>query len=290
MKPSIFPVTEHSAKTSPQVLILWRGNENFSVILYAELNDPGKWDETMEVVMTEEKKGLPVWAWFGIGCAGLLVLVLVVVFALGFFAVRKVKEVAGDFENSSPEMVAARLMIKAQPDIEEVSEDEDAGTITIREKKSGKEITVNLKELSEGHFVFDTDEGHVEISAGEGNDGGVTISSEKGKMVLGKSESYPDWLPIPENLKARGQYMMDDEGGRKGALTLEGELDASKIEAFYEKKLKDDGFEVQKNSFSHEKQSMTVLQAENSEKGRTLTVTIVEDENGPAATVAYQEK
>jgi len=242
--------------------------------------------------MTEGKKGLPVWAWFGIGCAGLLVLVLVVVFALGFFAVRKVKEVAGDIENSSPEMVAARLMIKAQPDIEEVSEDADAGTITIREKKSGKEITVNLKELSEGHFVFDTDEGHVEISAGEGDGGGVTISSEKGKMVLGKGVegSCPDWLPIPEGLKARGQYMMDDEGGRKGALTLEGELDASKIEAFYEKKLKDDGFEVQKNSFSHEKQSMTVLQAENKEKGHTLTVTIVEDENGPAATVAYQEE
>lgn len=243
--------------------------------------------------MAEGKKGLPTWAWFGIGCAGLLALVLVVVIALGVFAVKKVKDVAGDLSGSSPEMTAARMIVKMHPDIEEVSEDTEAGTITIREKKSGKEITVNLQELKEGKFSFDTEEGHVEISAEEGEgQGGLKISSEKGTMIVGQGAegAYPEWLPIPDGMIAKGQYMADDEGARKGAVKLDGDFDAKAIQDFYEKTLKDEGFEVQKNSFSHDKQSMTVLQGVNADQGHSLTVTIVQAEDGLTATLAYQEE
>lgn len=244
--------------------------------------------------MTEEKKGLPTWAWFGIGCAGLMALILVVVIALGFFAVKKAKDVASDLQGSSPEMTAARMIVKMHPDIEEVGEDPEAGTITIREKKSGKEITVHLKDLKNGKFSFESDEGHVEISAeeGAGDQGQVKVSSDKGTMVLGKGaeSAYPDWIPVPEGMTAKGEYMMNDNGARNGALKLEGDLDPTAIQAFYEKKLKDDGFEVQNNSFSHETQSMTVLQGRKDDEGRTLTVTIVKDEKGSSTTLAYQEE
>jgi len=243
--------------------------------------------------MSEEKKGLPIWAWVGIGCAGLAALVLVVVIALSIFAVKKAKDVVGDLQGSSPQMTAAKMIVRLHPDIEQVSEDEEAGTITIREKKSGREITVNLKEIEEGKFSFDTDEGHVEISADEdGADGQLKISSEKGTMVFGRGAEggYPEWLPIPEGMQGNGQYMMDDDGAKKGAVTLSGDLSIEKIKAYYEKALKDEGFEVQKNSFSHEKQSMTVLQGNHADKGRSLTVTIVVDENGLSTTLAYQEE
>ena len=76
------------------------------------------------------KKGLPVWAWIGIGCGALMILVLVVVMVGGFFVARKVKDVAADLEQN-PARTIARGIIMANPELEEVSTDEENGTMTI---------------------------------------------------------------------------------------------------------------------------------------------------------------
>ena len=91
------------------------------------------------------KKGLPVWAWIGIGCGALSILVLVVLMVGGFFVARKVQDVAADFEEN-PAMATARMIVKLNPELEEVATDEEAGTITVRNRKTGEVITVNFEE------------------------------------------------------------------------------------------------------------------------------------------------
>ena len=82
------------------------------------------------------KKGLPVWAWVGIGCGALVVVVLIVVTVAGFLVANKVKDVAADFEKN-PAMATARMIVKLNPDLEEVSTDDEEGTITVRNTKTG---------------------------------------------------------------------------------------------------------------------------------------------------------
>jgi len=239
--------------------------------------------------MTEEKKGMPVWAWFAIGCAGLAVLVLVVVIALGAFAVKKVHEVAGDFEKN-PEMAAARLVVKVNPELELVSENEDDGTMVVRDKKSGKEITVDVSKLAKGNFSFETEEGHVEISADEDN-GRLTIESEKGKVVIGGEDSeLPSWVPVPEGIEAESQFAMSDDASSKGGASLKGDLDVETLKTFYEKALADAGFKVKKNSFSGEGQPMLTLQGSGGPEGRTITVTITKSEGKVNAMIQYTEE
>jgi uncharacterized protein YneF (UPF0154 family) len=71
----------------------------------------------------QPKKGLPVWAWIGIGCGALLIMVLVVVMVGGFFVARKVQDVAADFEEN-PAMATAKMIVKLNPELEEVSTDD----------------------------------------------------------------------------------------------------------------------------------------------------------------------
>ena len=79
-----------------------------------------------------ERTGLHPLAWVGIGCGAILmVIVIAVVMVGGFFLARTVKDVAEDFEDN-PGLAAARFIVKASPELEEVEVDEDAGTMTVR--------------------------------------------------------------------------------------------------------------------------------------------------------------
>ena len=50
--------------------------------------------------MTEKKKGLSTFAWIAIGCGGLIIVGLVAVFGLGFFAFQKGKEMVTEATGS----------------------------------------------------------------------------------------------------------------------------------------------------------------------------------------------
>ena len=77
------------------------------------------------------KKKIPWWGWLGTGCAALMFTVGVVVVAGGFFVAGKVKDFAEEFEGD-PARMAAELVVRANPELEMVDSDEDAGTMTIR--------------------------------------------------------------------------------------------------------------------------------------------------------------
>ena len=71
-----------------------------------------------------QKKGLSTWAWIGIGCGVLVVIATVVLVAVGFFAARKLQDVAGDLDfKDNPEMASARLFVRMNPELGAVLQD-----------------------------------------------------------------------------------------------------------------------------------------------------------------------
>ena len=105
--------------------------------------------------MTEPKKGLSPLAWIGIGCGGLLLIGILVVSVGGYFAAKTVSDFVGD----NPAADAAEAIVRINPELELVESDREAGTITIREKSTGKEVTVNYSQLERGELVFGDGEG-----------------------------------------------------------------------------------------------------------------------------------
>ena len=103
---------------------------------------------TRQGTAPQGKKGLPVLAWIAIGCGGIVVLGGIAFTLIGWLAVSKMKDVASDFEDN-PTRAAAELMVRMNPELEMVESDEDAGTLTVREKSSGKVITFNYEDIKE---------------------------------------------------------------------------------------------------------------------------------------------
>ena len=180
--------------------------------------------------MTEEttakKKGLSTLAWIGIGCGVLVVMVAAALLVIGMIAAKKFKDVAGDFKDN-PEMAAARLIVKMNPELEEVSADEQAGTITVRHTKTGEIVTVSIQDLKEGRIKFTTDEGEVSVEAtGDGEEGtfSVTRGDETWKMRTGVDTvgDIPAWVPVLPGSEAESPHVVESEGKTSGGFQLRG--------------------------------------------------------------------
>ena len=111
------------------------------------------------------KKGLPALAWIGIGCGVIILIGAIALVAGGVFVAKKVKDVAGDFEKN-PALASARMIVKLNPEWEEVSTDDKAGTITVREKKTGKEMTFGLDDLAKGRVTLSSEGKSYTVEAG----------------------------------------------------------------------------------------------------------------------------
>ncbi|MDX1502510.1 MAG: hypothetical protein R3325_09105 [Thermoanaerobaculia bacterium] len=150
-----------------------------------------------------KKKGLPVLAWVAIGCGAILLLAVVGFGALGFFAVKKGKEMvqeatgADSFEEfvqeleRDPVRTAAETAIRLNPELELVATDDDAGTITFRNTRTGEEATLDYDEIAQGRFSVSTEEGEYSIDSSDG----VTITGPEGQTRFGAGET-PSWVPL----------------------------------------------------------------------------------------------
>jgi len=248
--------------------------------------------------MTEEttakKKGLSTLAWIGIGCGVLVVMVAAALLVIGMIAAKKFKDVAGDFKDN-PEMAAARLIVKMNPELEEVSADEQAGTITVRHTKTGEIVTVSIQDLKEGRIKFTTDEGEVSVEAsGDAEQGTLSVSrgDQTWQMKTGVDTvgDIPAWVPVLPGSEVDSPHVVQSEGKTSGGFQLRSTESVEAATAFYRERLQADGFEVSVNTFSMgEAESGSVVTGSTGDGGRTLTAMIRTEEGATRVVVSYQE-
>ena len=237
------------------------------------------------------KKGFPVWAWVGIGCGALLIVVLVVVMVGGFFVARKVKDVAADFEEN-PAMATARMLVKLNPEFEEVSTDEEAGTITVRNTSTGEEITVNFDDIEDGKFSFTTDKGEITVDASEIQDSGsIKVTDDDGGVIFSAggdvSDDVAGWVPIFPDCEPTNRHTMRTEQEQTGGFQLETTASVKDALEFYRAALSDKGYEVVVNTHTQENSEGGMVNGSHAEKGRNV-VAIFSAENGGPTVIVIQ--
>ena len=224
------------------------------------------------------KKGLPIWAWIGIGCGGLLILVLVVVMAAGFFVANKAKDMAADFEDN-PAMATARMIVKLNPEIEEVESDEEAGTITVRNKKTGEEITVNFEDIEDGKLSFTTDEGEVKVDASELEESGsMTITNEEGEVVFatGKpsAQDLPSWVPMYPGTEPTSRHSMRTETTLSGGFEVTTSDAVADVLEFYRSELDSAGYTMSVNTYTQDDTEGGMVNGNNEAEQRAVIIII----------------
>jgi hypothetical protein len=251
----------------------------------------------MEVVMSNgeqapAKTGLPTWAWVGIGCGALVVLAMIVMTVAGLLVANKVKDVAADFEDN-PAMATARLIVKLNPELEEVSTDEEEGTITVRNTKTGEIVTVNFDDIENGKFSFTTDEGEITVDAsGIAESGSVNITTEDGSVVYQAgvvSENLPAWVPVYPGAEPANRHSLNTADSTSGGFQLETSDPVAKVLEFYRSALEGEGYAISVNTFSQDDAQGGMVNGSNEDSGRTVMAILNSEDGTTTVNVNYSE-
>lgn len=243
------------------------------------------------------KKGLSTLVKVLLGCGVLLLLGVGSCFVVsGYFlkkGVNKLESFAKEME-SNPDAAAVRaaeLALRLNPELDIVSSSPEAGTITVREKATGKEVTFNLEDIRSGRFSIKSgdQETHVDIDASAENGGSMKVTSDQGTATFGAgSGAAPDWIPSYPGARTDGLATIESRGERSGSFTVSTSDAPDLLLAYFEEKLKAGGFEVQRATLSVDGAASGTLSA-TSEK-RNLSITAAAQEGTTQALVAYTEK
>jgi hypothetical protein len=215
--------------------------------------------------------------WILVAVIGLACVAGAITFAGGLFLVHKAREagVDADLFRDNPGLAIAKLIAAAHPDTEVVSTDAGSGTVTLRDRRTGKEMTLTFDQVRKG-FRFEAD---------EDNGKGAVV-----QLGGGDAEKIPAEVPVYPGAKVQATFEVDGDGGsRQGAYEYEFSTpDApSKVFAWYHGRLQEDG---RKLALHNENPNGGMLVAEDDANRRTLRVIVSRDANGTTVNVTARVK
>ncbi|MCI0490128.1 MAG: hypothetical protein L0229_26340 [Blastocatellia bacterium] len=190
-----------------------------------------------------------------------------------------------------PALAVAKFVTAMNPDLELVSVDEEKGLITIKNKKTGKTVTVNVDEARDGKIEF-TEEGKESVSIeakGEGDSGSLEVKTEEGtaKFGAGAPDNLPDWLPAYPGAEIKGTYSVQNKKGQSASFSFTTDDSMSEVISFYEERLKNAGLPMTAN-VTQPKSKM--WSGEDAGKKRTAIILAAEKDGNTTVNVTYSIK
>ncbi len=207
---------------------------------------------------------------FVIGCIGLM--------GTGLFIAHKVRQagIDPDLMRRNPGLAVSRLIAAANPNMEVVKTDDNAGTITVRDRHTGKVVTMTFDDARNGRFRMTTTD-----------DDGQTATMQFGGDV-GK---LPSWVPEYPGSKSAGTFAIkgaDNHGtGEGGNFTFTTSDAPAKVMQFYKDKASELGMKV---NVTTETSEGGMIVATDEGDTRSLTVVIGSGSGGASVNVTYGSK
>jgi len=244
------------------------------------------------------RKGLSTGAKIAVGCLVAALLVAGGCFVVTAFFVKKgsdaIKSFAEDAEKNpdAAAVKAVELMMKLNPEVDVVSSDPGKGTITLREKRTGKVVTFHAEDIRNGKVSFESEGEKVAIDADQGKDGqpgGLRVQTSDRSMVFGAdAESIPDWVPRYPGGRADAFSTLDGPTETSGTFTIHTADPADDVLAYYEKALQDAGFEVEKSTLQSSTAKGGNLTARAGD--RAVNIALASQEGETQGLIAFSEK
>jgi hypothetical protein len=230
---------------------------------------------TAHIDKPRRKTGALVWILAAL--LGIAVVAGLAVFAGGLWVAHKVKEagVDPDLFRDNPGLAISKLVTAADPDAEVVSMDSGAGMVTLRDRRSGKEVTLSFDQVKKGNFRLeaDDDQGHrALVQAG------------------GDIDRVPAEVPVYPGAKVQGSFQVDGDGEKaQGAYEYEFTTpDApAKILDYYHRTLEGVGMKLALQTHTADG---GMLVAEDDANRRTLRVIVNRDAHGATINLTARVK
>jgi hypothetical protein len=233
----------------------------------------------------EPKKTSPI-VWILLGVVGFFVLIGFVAMAgIGFLA-HKVAQ--------NPALAITKLVTATNPDIQVLSTDEGANTITLRDKRSGETMTMNFDDVKKGKIVFKGNGQRATIQAhGDGQNGTLEINSPDGTVKFGSGAAgkTPAWVPAYPGVSPQSTFSMQGGEGSGGSFQFTTKDSAKDVLSFYEQNLKQAGFGITANITGNtDTASGGMISAEDTATKRTVVVTVGTEKGETSVNVLFGTK
>lgn len=201
--------------------------------------------------------------WVLLAIFGIIVLGVVGVVATGAYFVHRV--------GRNPAAALARAAAMSNHNLEVLSQDDGAGTVTIKDRESGKVVTLNFNDAKEGRF---------QLSAQDDN--GKTAD-----LQIGGTSKVPGWVPAYPGASVQTNISGNSSDGEGGNVTYTTSDPQAKVMSFYQDKAKEMGI---KTNLTTTTGDSSMIIATDESKDRSLTVLIGADSGKTTINLTYGTK
>jgi hypothetical protein len=166
--------------------------------------------------------------WILVIVFGLFVLGGIAVVGTGLFVVHKVRQ-AGldpDLMQHNPGLAVTKMLAAINPDVEVLNTDDGAGKITVRDRKTGKVVTMSFDDARNGRFGFSAQD-----------ESGKSATLEFG----GSAGRVPSWIPSYPGSNPKMTFSASAADGDSGNFTFETSDEPARVMQFYQDKAKELG-------------------------------------------------
>ena len=237
------------------------------------------------------KKTSPI-VWILVAVAGLVVVFGLLMVAGGLFIFSKAKQAGFDpgLMRENPALAVTKMITAMDPNVDVVGVDEDRGLITLRDKESGKTVTVNFEDVKKGKISFESEEGEKMTleAAGEGEEGSFRMKSSEGTFEFGTAASgkLPGWLPVypGAEMEAIMSHDTPEERGGNAAFTTGDSVE--RVMNFYARGLERAGMEVSTTQHTG-LDSGAMVNAHSADSNRRALVIIGTGEEGTTVNISF---
>jgi hypothetical protein len=231
--------------------------------------------------------------WILVGVGGFFVVLVLCVFAAGFFVVHKAKQAGldSDLIKRNPALAIAKMAVAANPNLETVSADEGRQEITVRDKQNGKVTTMSFEDAKRGKFVFKEDGQEAVTVTSGGPNGTVEMKSAEGTMKFGGNAKLPAWVPNYPGSDPQGAFSSQGQDVDTGTFTFKTKDASDKVVKYYQDQFQSSGLKIT-NNFSSQNNGVStgMITAEDGSQQHTINVVVGQDNGQSAVSVTYALK
>ena len=229
---------------------------------------------------------------------GIVVGLILISFAscavLGFYAMHKVKQAGfdSDLMKKNPGLATAKMAVTMSPDTEIVSSDDNAGTIVVRDKKTGKVVTMKFDPQKKAMVITDENGKTTSLTTtGEGAGASMEMNSAEGTVKIGSgSDKAPDWVPVYPGSSPQGTFSTSSGTEQTGSYTFVTKDPADKVIAFYGDSLKAAGFAVSNMTTNSDGKTGGMVSGEDKANKRAVVVGLGTENDGTHVNVTFTIK
>jgi YD repeat-containing protein len=228
-----------------------------------------------------------------VGIIGSFILICVIgVVALGMYGLHKVKQAGFDTSlmKKNPVYASAKMGATMNKDVEIIASDDNAGSLTVRDKRTGKTTTMRF-DAANNKMVITDEKGQTSTITTDGNAGSVSVQGPDGTVKIGAgADKAPNWVPQYPGSNPQNTYSANEQGKQSGIYTFTTADSSEKVLGYYADQLTSGGMQISRMNSSSGGKNTGMVHGQDKDGSHTVVVTSGEESDGTHVSVTYEEK